>query len=175
MSLECNGTAAAALRGARAERRAAVEDRRTEERRSGRERRTLSARTLVRSGLTPRRRAGRRAGEQQGLVDWHEPHLLLLSIVILLLSVLDAFMTLTLLMRGTVEEANPLLRYVLSHHPNLFAAVKMTLTGGGLIVLVVLARARLFRRIRVSAILHWCLVGYVALIGYEWWLFQLTM
>jgi hypothetical protein len=46
----------------------------------------------------------------------------------------------------------------------------MALTGGGVIVLVVLARARVFRLVKVEAIMHWFLLGYVALIAYECWL-----
>ena len=57
---------------------------------------------------------------------------------------------------------------MLASHPRLFAAAKMPLTGGGVLVLVALARARVFRIIRVSSIMHWFLLGYAALIGYEW-------
>jgi hypothetical protein len=139
------------------------------ERRSSCDRRRLSARTFLQGGLTPRRRSGRRHGETTALVDWHEPHLLFLSLMILLLSVTDAFLTLTLLTRGATE-ANPLLAYVLEDYPALFAAVKMFLTGAGVLVLVALARAKVFRIIRVSAIMHWFFAIYVAVICYEWWL-----
>jgi hypothetical protein len=139
------------------------------ERRSGRDRRTLRRRRVSRGGLPPRRRGGRRVGEGPVLVDWHEPHLLFLSLAILLLSVTDAFLTLTLLTHGA-DEANPLLAFLLMGFPKVFAVVKMTLTGVGVIVLVALARAKIFRIIKVSAIMHWCVAAYVALIGYEWWL-----
>jgi hypothetical protein len=141
------------------------------ERRAGRDRRTLTLRTFIQGSLTPRRRSSRRACEGLPLVDWHEPHLLFVSIMILLLSVTDAFLTLTLLTHGA-EEANPLLAYVLKHHPGLFAAVKMGLTGTGLLVLVAMARARLFRVVRVGTVIQWCLFAYIALIGYECWLLQ---
>lgn len=159
MSSECKGDAlAAGLDGVGTDRR------------SGADRRRLSAWTLVRGGITPRRRGSRRHGDHEALVDWHEPYLLFVVITILLLSVADAFMTLTLLMHGA-REANPVLEYVLSRHPEMFAAFKMTLTGGGVVVLVVLARARLFRLVRARTILSWCLLGYTALLAYEWWLF----
>jgi hypothetical protein len=135
----------------------------------GYDRRALSARTFFQGGLTPRRRHGRRHGEHHSLVDWHEPHLLFLSLMILLLSVTDAFLTLTLMTHGATE-ANPVLDYVLSARPELFAVVKMLLTGIGVLVLVALARAKVFRIVRVSAIMHWFLVLYIALICYEWWL-----
>jgi hypothetical protein len=144
------------------------------DRRLGYDRRRLSLRTFLRGGVTPRRRSGRRGAEAGALVDWHEPHLLLLSIMILLLSVADAFLTLTLLTRGA-HEANPILAFVLERYPELFATVKMALTGAGVLVLVAMARATVFRVIKVSSIIHWCLGGYVVLIAYEWWLLTQTL
>lgn len=141
------------------------------ERRNCGDRRSLTMRTFFQGGLTPRRRGGRRQGEGHMLVDWHEPHLLLLSLMILLLSITDAFLTLTLMTHGATE-ANPLLAFVLLAAPELFAGVKLFLTGVGILVLVALARARVFRVIRVSAIMHSCLVLYLCLICYEWWLLR---
>jgi hypothetical protein len=145
------------------------------DRRIGYDRRRLSWRTFLQGGLTPRRRGSRRELEGgHDLVDWHEPHLLFLAVTILLLSVTDAFLTLTLIKQGAYE-ANPFLAFVLDTHPQYFAATKMALTGSGVLILVALARARLFRVIRVSTIMHWCLLGYVSLIAYEWWLLQQTL
>ncbi|HZF29911.1 MAG TPA: DUF5658 family protein [Gammaproteobacteria bacterium] len=127
----------------------------------------MTLRTFLTGGFTPRRRGGRRAGENDAPVDWHEPHLLFLSLTILLLSVADAFFTLTLLTLGATE-ANPFLRFLLDEHPQLFALVKMSFTGGGVLVLVAVARARVFSLIRVSTIMHWLLLAYAALIFYEW-------
>ena len=138
------------------------------ERRRGGDRRRLTLRTFLQGGFTPRRRGGRRAGEQHLPIDWHEPYLLFLSLTILLLSFADAFITLTLIMGGA-REANPLLAYVLRDHPEWFAAVKMGLTGAGVLMLVAMARSRLFR-MRVGFVLQGIFVAYVALIAYEWWL-----
>lgn len=142
------------------------------ERRSGRDRRRLGMRTFVQGGLNPRRRSGgRRCGDHAQLVDWHEPHLLFLAVAILLLSAADAFMTLTLI-SGGAREVNPVMDFVLQRQPQLFAATKMLLTGAGVLVLVACARATVFRVIRVSSVLRWCLFGYAGLIAYECWLFQ---
>jgi hypothetical protein len=141
------------------------------DRRDGPDRRRVRMRTFIQGALTPRRRRSRRHDESDQLVDWHEPHLLFLAMSILLLSVADAFLTVTL-MKGGAVEANPVLNYVLFSAPRLFALVKMSLTGMGVIVLVAIARATVFRVIRVSHILHYCLLGYIALIGYEWWLLE---
>jgi len=96
---------------------------------------------------------------------------LFLAVTILLLSVADAFLTLTLIMSGA-EEANPFLAFVLRNHPELFAVVKMALTGAGVIVLVAVARSRLFRIMRAGYVLQGLFVAYVALIAYEWWLLR---
>lgn len=140
-------------------------------RRRGPDRRRMTWRTFFQGSMTPRRRGYRRDGECETLVDWHEPHLLFLSIMILLLSVTDAFLTLKLLNLGA-QEANPVMAFFINDMPRLFAVMKMSLTGAGIVVLVALARARFFRIIRISAIIHWCLLGYVALITYEAWLLQ---
>ena len=141
------------------------------ERRCGSDRRRLTLSSFLRGGVTPRRRAGRRAGEQHLPIDWHEPYLLFLSLTILLLSVADAFLTITLIIGGA-QEANPLLAFILRDHPELFAAVKMGLTGTGVLVLVAMARSRLFRILRVGVVLQGLFVCYVALIAYEWWLLR---
>jgi hypothetical protein len=141
------------------------------ERRQDGDRRRLTLRSFLRGGITPRRRGGRRAGEHHLPIDWHEPYLLFLSMMILLLSVADAFLTVTLIMGGA-EEANPFLAFVLRDYPQMFAIVKMALTGLGVLVLVAVARSRLFRVLRVGSVLQGLFVAYVALIAYEWWLLR---
>ena len=138
------------------------------------QRRRLTVRTLVRSGVTPRRRNGRRRGDRDGLVDWHEPDLLFLALTILLLSITDAFFTVTLLANGATE-INPLLAYVFQHFPAYFPIFKMTLTGVGVVVLVAMARTRVFKIVRVKTILQFILAGYVAVIAYEVWMMNTVL
>lgn len=140
-----------------------IEDRRRSDRRR------LSLRTFIQGGLKPRRRAGRRAEDHTSVLDWHSPHLLFLSVTILFLSVADALMTVTLISLGATE-ANPFLAFVLEEHPQAFAGIKMGLTGLGILVLVAVARARVFRVMRAATVLNGVAVGYVALIVYEWWM-----
>jgi len=137
------------------------------ERRAGLDRRRTNLRSFLQGGLTPRRRGGRRTDEHHLPIDWHEPYLLFLAVMILLLSLADAFLTLTLLTVGA-QEANPILAFILNDHPQFFAVIKMGLTGVGVLVLVAVARARLFRIMRVGVVLQGIFVGYVALIAYEW-------
>jgi hypothetical protein len=142
-----------------------------ERRVGGGDRRRTTLRTFLQSGITPRRRGGRRDDEQHLPIDWHEPYLLGLALTILLLNVADAFLTLTLLTEGA-REANPIIAFVLETYPKLFALTKMGLTGVGVLVLVAVARARVFNMVRVGSLLHAVLAGYAALIGYEWWLLR---
>lgn len=144
------------------------------ERRRFPDRRRLTFRTLFRSGVTPRRRDGRRPGDRDGVVDWYEPELLFLALTILLLSITDAFFTVTLLANGATE-INPLLAYVFQHFPGFFPIFKMTLTGVGVVVLVAMARARVFRIVRVKTILQFILAGYVAVIAYEVWMMNTVL
>ena len=133
------------------------------------DRRALTLRTLFASGFAPRRRTGRRASDHELPVDFHDPRLLVPVIAMLLLSITDAFLTLRL-MNGGAYEANPLLAFVLREHPRLFATVKMGLTGVGVTLLVVLARARVFKVVRASAFLYGLAAAYLGLIVYEAWL-----
>ena len=54
--------------------------------------------------------------------------------------------------------------------PLMFTLVKMGLTSGGIVTLILLARVRIMRRIPVSFLLYTVLLGYAVLVGYEFWL-----
>jgi hypothetical protein len=133
------------------------------------DRRALTWRTFLASGFKPRRRGGRRAGDHAAPVDFHEPDLLVLATVMLVSSVCDAFLTVRL-MAGGAFETNPLLAFVLSEHPRLFALTKMTLTGIGVVLLVALARAKVFKLVRAKLFFQLLVAAYVLLVAYEAWL-----
>ena len=60
------------------------------ERRGG-ERRSASLWSLCYGGFRPRRRSGRRGGDEHAIfLDWHEPRVLYLVLAILLMSCTDA-------------------------------------------------------------------------------------
>jgi hypothetical protein len=114
-----------------------------------------------------RRRSVRRDGDQHGVaIDWHSAHWLGAGILVLLLSVADAFLTLTLLRHGA-HEANPLMAHALGAG-RAFAYWKLALTSVGVVVLVSLARIRLFGLIPAGALLYLVLACYIGLIAYEW-------
>jgi len=136
-------------------------------RRGSHDRRVRLWRSLVYGGLNPRRRVGRRAGDHhRPIVDWHGPGLFASSFLILILCVLDAFLTLRLLASGA-HEANPLMALYVNSDERRFVIVKLSLTGAGLLALVALARFRVFRALRAATFVHAVLAGYAALVIYE--------
>lgn len=117
--------------------------------------------------LHPRRRGPRRGDEASfAAVDWHHPQWLGISVLIVVLSCVDAFFTITLIDRGAYE-ANPLMAPLVSGSPLAFALVKIGLTGGGVVVLTLLARMRAFRRLPISLLLYALLMAYAVLVAYE--------
>jgi len=117
-----------------------------------------------------RRRPPRRLGDSRfHSLDWHAAHLLAVAVGILLLSVADAFMTVTLLAGGAVE-VNPIMALVVYQSAAVFAGVKMAMTGAGVMMMVVLARYRFMRVVRVDVVMYAVLVAYLGLLSYEYWM-----
>ena len=123
--------------------------------------------------FTPRRRAPpRREGDSRfHSLDWHSSHLLAVAIGILLLSVLDAFLTMVLL-QGGADEVNPVMASLIYRSVAMFAALKMGMTGAGVLLMVILARYRFMRLLRVEWVLYGVLIAYVSLISYEVWMLE---
>ena len=129
--------------------------------------------SVVYGNINPRRRGPPRRLDQSRYhsVDWHSPHLLAVAISILLLSVVDAFMTLILL-QGGADEVNPIMALVVYRSVAVFAALKMALTSLGVVFMVFLARYRFMRRLPVGWVLYGVLIAYTSLIGYEIHMFK---
>jgi hypothetical protein len=129
--------------------------------------------SILYGNFNPRRRAPPRRLDQSHYhsVDWHSPHLLAVAIGILLLSVVDAFMTLILL-QGGADEINPIMALVVYRSVAVFAALKMALTSLGVVFMVFLARYRFMRRLPVGWVLYGVLIAYTSLIGYEIHMFK---
>ena len=145
----------------------------TPERREHVDRRRRVWWSVVYGNFNPRRRAPPRRLDQSHYhsVDWHSPHLLAVAIGILLLSVVDAFMTLILL-QGGADEINPIMALVVYRNVAVFAALKMALTSFGVVFMVFLARYRFMRRLPVGWVLYGVLIAYTSLIGYEIHMFK---
>ena len=140
------------------------------ERRRGPDRRTRVARALVYGSFNPRRLGPRRTGDHVlGSVDWHHPWWLAIATLILTLCAGDAVLTVVLISRGAYE-LNPLLAPLVGGSGALFAAVKIGLTGVGVVLLTLLSRVKAFGGIPVALLLYGVLVGYGVLIAYELYL-----
>ena len=141
---------------------------------STRERRLLADRrerfwwSVLYGSIRPRRRRPSRRGEDARFhaLDWHGTHLWAVSIGILILSVVDAFLTLRLLSAGAVE-VNPFMALFVGGSAALFAGLKMAMTGVCVALMVLLAGYRFMRVVRVDVILYCILMAYVVLIGHE--------
>jgi hypothetical protein len=129
--------------------------------------------SVIYGSFNPRRRRPPRRLDEPRFhsLDWHAAHLLAVAMAILLLSVADAFMTVTLLSGGAVE-VNPVMAAVVYKSAALFAGLKMAMTGGGVMLMVSLARYRFMRVVRVDVVLYAVLVSYVGLLGYEFWMLR---
>jgi hypothetical protein len=129
--------------------------------------------SLLYGSFRPRRRRPSRRDTDGPFhaLDWHDSHLLAVSIGILLLSVADAFMTITLLAGGAVE-VNPFMAAVVYRSATVFAAVKLGVTGMGVMLLVSLARYRFLRVVRVDVAMYCLLLVYLVLLGYEYWMLR---
>lgn len=135
--------------------------------RTGCDRRTFSWRTVFYGFARSRRHTQRRNVDgQQIFVDWHHPWLFFLSVGIMLLSCVDAFLTLQLLEQGMIE-ANPFMAAMLENGTGAFAAIKFSMTGLGILVLVFLANAKFMNRIRAGLFLTVFFSGYCCLVCYE--------
>jgi hypothetical protein len=146
---------------------------RSSERRQRQDRRRRSWWSLLYGSFNPRRRRPARRLDDYRFhpVDWYSPHLLAVSIGILLLSAADAFLTAFLLLHGA-DEVNPVMAVLVYRSVAMFAAFKMAMTGTGIVVMVFLSRYRFMRLVRVELLLYAVLAIYGWLIGYELWMLK---
>jgi hypothetical protein len=144
-----------------------------QERRDRPERRSQIWWSVLYGNFKPRRRTPPRRADDSRFhsLDWHSSHLLAVAIGILLLSVLDAFLTLLLLQAGA-DEVNPIMAALVYRSVSMFAAMKMIMTSSSVVLMVFLARYRFMRLLRVEWVLYGVLAAYASLIGYEIWMLK---
>ena len=129
------------------------------DRRAGQERRQRHWHGLWTGHLLRRRQHPRRLDEHHlAVVDWHHPQWLLVSLLVLLLSITDAFFTLTLISRGA-SEINPLMEPLVGGSGHAFAYWKVGLTTLGILILTAVSRLTLVGPVKVGAMLYLVLVG----------------
>ena len=131
------------------------------------DRRVFSWRTVFFGFVRSRRHIHRRDDEIEIIfIDWHHPWLFFLAVGTMLMSCLDAFMTLQLIDRGMIE-VNPVMAAIMGQGTSAFAISKMLLTGTGILALVFLAKARFLNRFRTGLFLTIFFSFYACLVCYE--------
>ena len=145
------------------------------ERRDRSDRRTPSLKGFLYGLFRARRRGPRRAENYLShYSDWYDVKLLVLSLSLLLLSCLDAAMTMKLLSLGAVE-LNPIMDELLRQGTKYFVGIKIAVTALCVVVLVAHNRFRLFNFIRVDIILLTAVFIYLGLVTYEFYLYTLDV
>jgi hypothetical protein len=141
------------------------------ERRIAPDRRRSVLRSLWRGNFVRRRIAPRRSAERHAAVtDWFHPQWLAVAMSVLLLSLADAILTLTLVSHGATE-VNPLMDPLVRGSGHGFAYWKIGLTALGVVVLTLLARLRVWGR-GVGTVLYVVLAAYILLVTYELFLLR---
>lgn len=131
------------------------------------DRRSVSWRTVLFGFARSRRLNLRRVEDAEVLfLDWHHPWLSFLAVGTMIMSCVDAFMTLQLLQHGMVE-ANPVMAAILDQGTMAFVVSKITMTGTSILILVFLAKTRFLNRVRVGLFLTVIFSTYACLICYE--------
>jgi hypothetical protein len=99
-------------------------------------------------------------------VDLYSTRLLVAVLSLLLLSCLDAFLTLELIHKGRVVEANPLMAFFLEYGTMPFTIIKFTITAFCLIILC------LFKNVKITRLsLPLAIKMYLLVVIYELYLF----
>jgi hypothetical protein len=142
-----------------------TEDRAIEQRKHGRRRPSLK--TLLGALTRHRRRKSRREDDHlNSYTDWYGHWPLAATFTIILLCFADAFLTMVLLSKGAVE-LNGLMDYLIQKDIQLFAVVKMSVTGVALIVLVLHFNFRIYKYIAVRYLIYGLVPLYSLLIFHE--------
>ncbi|HFD78914.1 MAG TPA: hypothetical protein ENK05_00805 [Gammaproteobacteria bacterium] len=141
-------------------------DRAASERRTGQDRRRHNWRTIA-YGLSGRgRRRLARRHDHSYYLDWYEPKLVFTGIAILLMSSLDALLTLTLMEQGAYE-ANYFMARLLDTSQGIFITTKIGVTAAAVLFLLMHAHFRLLRITRARRLLQLLVLVYGVLIAYE--------
>jgi hypothetical protein len=137
------------------------------DRRNASDRRKRGLYSLFYGSFKPRRRSPRRTDARSLRdLDWHHPQWLAVAMLIIVLSCVDAALTLSLMSHGAYE-VNPVMAPIVGGSPLVFTLIKVGLTAGGVVLLTLAARMRAFGRIPVSFLLYAVLIGYGILVVYE--------
>jgi len=143
------------------------------DRRSGKDRREKRFNLFQRPFASGRRRSMRRQADRRRfyLFDYYSPKIFFAVTLVLLLSVVDALLTLWLIGEGA-QEVNPVMAYFLNIGPNAFMAAKYLITSAS-VVIVVLFNYILIQRVhfQMGDLLHYFAGCFAAVVIWELVLF----
>ena len=146
------------------------------ERRSGIDRRKNRFR-FFRPFSKARRRQLRRQSDRCRIhfLDYYNPKILYLVILVILLSLLDALLTLWLLGNGA-QELNPVMAFFLQFGPIAFITSKHLFTSISVVIIVLLYHTRIHRmKFQLGHLLYFFAMAFVAVVIWEITLINLSM
>ena len=137
------------------------------ERRNRSDRRSPTLKGFFIGCIKCRRRGPRRAESYlYHQTDWYDVKLLVMALTLLLLSALDAAMTMHLL------QVNPVMDYLLRQGARTFIITKISITSMCIMVLVTYYHSRILNWLRVDILLLLALFIYTGLVTYEFYIFS---
>ncbi len=142
------------------------------ERRAVSDRRNPTFKGFLIGCIKCRRRGPRRADYLYHQTDWYDVKLLVMGLALLLLSIIDAAMTMHLLNNGAVE-INPIMDYLLRQGANTFIITKIAMTSVCVVILVAHYHSRVFNWLRVDVMLMFALFIYTGLVTYEFYIYTM--
>jgi len=132
------------------------------------DRRKFTIRTLIYGVLRPRRKSPRRGDDTDSYhVDFFNRELMLPAIGTVLLSSMDALLTLIAIDNRLAREANAAMASLMETSSASFAGWKLFGTIVGVVLLVSMANMRVLAGLRAIAVLYVMFGGYVLLVIYQ--------
>ncbi len=138
------------------------------DRRSGADRRAKPTSPFSLASLRGSRKRSRRKEDQyiHFFVDRYGKRSIIVILITLILSFVDAFFTLNLVRAGG-EELNPVMLFFLQYGPLPFLISKYVFTAFGIVVLIMFKNYPMFKGIMVRDLLLFVPMFYFLLIAYE--------
>jgi hypothetical protein len=130
------------------------------------ERRQSPTKPISRYMLNGRRMRSWREDDVNYYVDRYGPKLFALISAVLLMGVLDAYLTIRILHLGG-SELNALMRWLLDHHPELAITLKYLVLAASIVILVIHKNFVVFGRLKIRSVLLAVFILYGILITYE--------
>lgn len=147
------------------------------DKRSGIDRRKTSPTLFNKYLITGRRRRSRRDDDSKSpkQFDRYSNKLLILIVVILVLSIIDAVFTILLIDKGAIE-LNPVMSFYINVSQIWFICIKYFLTSASLILLLFCNERMIFRiRIRVKNLLYLFSIFFIIVIYWQIYLMKLYL